>query len=82
MVINKTPNSIFLKYSDFANIFFPELAIALFKYTKINDYAIELIVKQQPLYGPIYSLKLIELKILKTYIKTNLANGLSGFLIL
>ncbi len=30
---------------------------------------------QQPPYGPIYSLSLVELEILKTYIKNNLANG-------
>lgn len=30
---------------------------------------------KQPLYGPIYSLKLVELETLKTYIKTNLARG-------
>ena len=30
----------------------------------------------QPLYGPIYSLKLVELVTLNTYIQTTLANGL------
>ena len=30
---------------------------------------------KQPLFGSIYSLRLVELKSLKTYIKTNLANG-------
>ena len=52
-----------------------ELVLALSEYTKINNHAIELIDKQQPPYEPIYSLKPIELEILKIYIKTNLANG-------
>lgn len=41
----------------------------------INNYAIELLHNQQPLYGPIYSLKPMELKILKAYIENNLVNG-------
>ena len=42
---------------------------------EINDHAIELVDDWQPLYGPIYSLSPMELEILKTYIKNNLANG-------
>lgn len=42
---------------------------------KINNYAINLINSKQPPYRPIYSLKLVELKTLKTFIKTNLANN-------
>ena len=63
------------EYSDFANVFSPDLASKLFKHTKINDYAIKLVNGQQPPYGPIYSRGPIELKILKAYIETNLANG-------
>ena len=44
-------------------------------YTRINDYAIELVDDWEPLYTTIYSLKLVKLGILKTYIKNNLANG-------
>ena len=43
--------------------------------TKINKHAIELEENKQPLFRPIYSLDLVELETLKTYIKTNLANG-------
>ena len=43
--------------------------------TKMNKHAIELEEGKQPLFGPIYSLGPVELEILKTYIKTNLANG-------
>ncbi len=38
----------------------------------INEHAIELINSQQPLYGPIYILSLVELEMLKTYIETHL----------
>ena len=62
------------EYSDFANVFFLELASEFPKLTIINNYAIELVDDWQPLYKPIYSLKLVELKTLKIYIKTNLAN--------
>ena len=41
----------------------------------MNEYTIELEEGKQPLFGPIYSLGPIELETLKTYIKTNLANG-------
>ena len=45
------------------------------KYTGIKEHAIKLEEDNQPLYRPIYSLGLRELKTLKTYIKANLANG-------
>ena len=41
----------------------------------MNKHAIKLEEGKQPLFGPIYSLDLVELEILKTYIKTNLANS-------
>ena len=66
---------IFIEYSNFADVFPPELASELPEHTKINNHAIELINNRQQLYGPIYSLEPVELKTLKTYIKTNLANG-------
>ena len=40
---NKAPTSIPTKYSDFANVFSPELASKLPKHTGINDYAIKLV---------------------------------------
>ena len=42
-VANKASTSIFIKYSDFADVFFPELASELPEYTKINDHAIKLV---------------------------------------
>ena len=43
----------------------------LFENTKINQYIIELIDNKQPFYRPIYTLSLVELEILKIYIKTH-----------
>ena len=55
-------------------MFFLDQAFKFLKHSKINNYTIELVDGQQPLYGLIYSLKLIELEILKAYIKINLVN--------
>ena len=63
------------KYSDFANIFSKESGKVLPERTGINEHAIELEDGKQPLYGPIQRLGPVELKTLKTYIKTNLANS-------
>ena len=41
----------------------------------MNEYAIKLKEDKQPSFGPIYSLRPVKLEMLKTYIKTNLANG-------
>ncbi len=71
---NKAFIEVFSKYANFANIFSPKLAVKLFKYININDQVIELIVNQQCLYYPIYSLGPIKLKTLKAYIENNLAN--------
>ena len=43
---------------------------------RINDHIIELEKNKQLFFGSIYSLKLLELKILKTYIKIYLVNNL------
>ena len=64
------------KYSDFADVFSPDLVSKLSEHSKINNHAIKLVDGyQQPPYGPIYSLKPLELETLKVYIETNLANG-------
>ena len=63
------------KHSDFADVFSKKSAKVLPEYTGINKHAIELKNGKQPPYGPIYSLGLVELKTLKTYIEINLANG-------
>ena len=63
------------KYSDFTNVFSEDKALVLPKLTKLNQHAIKLQDDKQQPYRPIYSLRPVEIKTLKTYIKTNLANG-------
>ena len=41
----------------------------------MNEYSIKLEEGKQSIFGPIYSLDLVELETLKIYMKTNLANG-------
>ena len=63
------------KYLDFADIFAKKPANVLPEQTEVNKHTIELERGKQQPYGLFYSLKLVEFKIFKTYIKTNLANG-------
>ena len=51
-----------------------ENAVKLPKYIRINDHAIELEESKQPSFRLIYNLGPVELEVLKTYIKANLAN--------
>lgn len=63
---------IFIKYYNFANVFSSNFIAELSKYIDINNYLIKQIYNKQLFYSFVYSLGLIELKTLKTYIKTNL----------
>ena len=72
---NEASTSISIEYSDFVNVFSPELALELLEHTGINIHAIKLVDDWQPPYGPIYSLALVKLETLKTYIEINLKNG-------
>ena len=74
LIVEKASTKISDKYVDFADIFSPNLASKLSEHIRINDHVIELVNSQQPSYGPIYSLGLVELMTLKAYIKTNLIN--------
>ena len=76
LLFNKAFTEVLAKYFNHSNLFLGENAAELPKNTKMNEYAIKLEKDKQPLLGPIYSLGLVELETLKTYIKTNLANGL------
>ena len=75
LIAKKAPTKVPAEYSNFADVFSPDLASELPKHTGINDHAIELVDGQQLPYGPIYSLGPVELETLKAYIKINLANG-------
>ena len=68
--------TVLTKYSDFANVFLKKSANVLLEQTKVNKPAIKLEKYKQPPYEPIYSLgPPVELKTLKSYIKTNLASS-------
>ena len=63
------------EYLDFADIFLEKSANVFPEQIKANEHAITLEKGKQPPYGAIYSLGLVTLKTLKTYIETNLANS-------
>ena len=63
------------EYSNFSNIFSSHSAVELLEHTGINDHPINLLDNKQLPYDPIYCLELLELEILKTYIKANVASG-------
>ena len=63
------------EYSDFANVFSEEKALVLPKRTKLNKHALDLEDGNRLSYRSIYSLGLVELETLKTYIETHLKIG-------
>ena len=63
------------KYLDFADVFSKESAEVFPEQTEVNEQAIKIEKNKQPPYKLLYNLSPIELKTLKTYIKTNLASG-------
>ena len=63
------------KYSDYNKIFSVENIAELLENIKMNEHAIKLEEDKQPLFSQIYSSELVELEILKIYIKTNLTNS-------
>ena len=75
LIFNKAPLKIPAEYSDYSNVFSAENEADLPENTGMNEYAIKLEEGKQPPFGSIYSLGLVELETLKTYIETNLANG-------
>lgn len=72
---NKMSTINFAKYFGYTNVFLSELTIKLLEYININNHAIKLEKDKQLFYSSINSLGPVKLKILKIYIKTNLANG-------
>ena len=74
LIAKKVFTKVFIKYTNFANIFSSNLASKLLKHIEINNHAIELVIGQQLPYGPIYSLRPVELETLKAYIEINLAS--------
>ena len=68
------------KYFNFLDIFSSNFVVELLKHTRINHHSINLLVDKEALYNPIYSLRPIELKKLKTYIQVNLDIGFINLL--
>ena len=75
LLFDRAFTKILAEYSNYSNIFLMEYIAELLENTKINEHVIKLKKEKQLFLRSIYSLKLVELEILKTYIKTNLANG-------
>ena len=74
-MLTSKETGILAEYSNFSNVFFSDSTAELPEYTRINDHSINLLNNKQLLYSMIYSLKPVELEILKTYIKVNLASN-------
>ena len=74
-LFNEALTEVPAEYSDYSKIFSAENSAELPENIEMNEHAIKLEKGKQPPFSPIYSLELIELKTLKTYIKTNLVNG-------
>ena len=75
LLFNKASIEVLAEYSNYSNVFLAEYAAEFSENTRMNEHAIKLEEDKQPSFGPIYSLDLVELETLKTYIKINLANG-------
>ena len=72
--VDKALTKVPSKYTDFTDVFSPKLAAKLQEHIKINNYTIELVEDSKFSYDFIYSLDLMGLEIIKTYIENNLAN--------
>ena len=79
LLFDKAPTKVSAEYSDYSNVFSAENAVEFPENTGINKHTIKLEKGQQLPFSLIYSLKFVELEILKTYIKINLANGFIRF---
>ena len=75
LIFDEIPIIFLAKYSNYNDVFLAKNAAEILEHTRINNHVIKLKKNKQAHFRPIYSLVLVELEILKTYIKTNLANG-------
>ena len=66
---------ILTKYSDVVNVFSEKKALVLLEQIDFNKHVIKLKNSKQLSYGLIYSLGLVKLEILKTYIETHPKTG-------
>ena len=68
-------NGITVEYFEFSNVFSLDFTVELLEHTGINNQPINMLDNKQPPYNLIYSLRLVELELLKNYIKANLASN-------
>lgn len=66
---------ILAKYIDIMNVFLKKIVIEVPKLLGIKKNAIKIKIDKKLFYRLIYSLKLVQLKTLKAYIKINLRNS-------
>ena len=64
-----------MEYFHYSNIFLEENITELSEHIERNNYISKLNESKKLFFEPIYSLRSIELEILKMYIKINLANA-------
>lgn len=69
---DETIISLFFNYINFADVFSKILATKLLKYIEINNHTIDLVEGQKLSYESFYNLRILELEIIKAFIKTNL----------
>lgn len=74
LLFDQSPIKVLVIYFNYSNIFLIKSIAELPEHSEINNYIIKLEKGNQLPFGLIYSLGVIELEILKTYIKINLAN--------
>ena len=75
ILFDEAPTEVPAEYSDYSNVFLAKNAAEFPENIEMNEHAIKLEESKQPPFGPLYSLGLVELETLKTYIETNQANG-------
>ena len=75
LLFNKTCIKVLVKYSNYSNVFLTKNLTELSEYLRIYNYAIKLEKDKQLTFGSIFSLVSVEIKILKAYFETNLANS-------
>lgn len=75
VLFNKTSTTVLGKYFNYSIVFLINKIAKFSEHIEINDYIIKQKEEKQPSFGLVYNLRPIKLKILKTYIKNNLANG-------
>ena len=74
LLFDKSLMMVLAEYSNYDNVFSIKNIVKLPENTGINKLIIKLEEKKLPSFSLIYSLKSIKLKILKIFIKINLAN--------